>query len=207
MPSVTRRAARSPEHREAVVLEVAAAVERLLEGGHGYTTLGVQRIAEEAGIARSTFYLYFPDKAALLMRVAESATEDLFAVAGAWLAEGFADRAALEQTLLGVIGQQREHAALLGALMEVAGYDEQVAEFWRGRVGAFIDRLCERVEHGQRAGTIAAALDPRVTAAWIAWGTERLVAQHVAAHPPAEDPRLAAGLARAIWTTLGRGED
>jgi AcrR family transcriptional regulator len=207
MPSVTRRAARSPEHREAVVREVAAAVERLLESGHGYTALGVRRIAEEAGIARSTFYLYFPDKTALLMRVAESATEDLFAVAGAWLTEAFADRAALQRTLLGVIGQQREHAPLLAALMEVAGYDEQVAEYWRGRVGSFIEQLRERIESGQRAGTIEAILDPRVTAAWIAWGTERLVAQHVAAHPRAEDARLAAGLARAIWTTLGRGED
>ncbi|HEX7609610.1 MAG TPA: TetR/AcrR family transcriptional regulator [Solirubrobacteraceae bacterium] len=204
MPSVTRRAARSPEHREAVARQVAAAVERLLEDGHGYTTLGVQRIAEQAGIARSTFYLYFPDKTALLMRVTESATEDLFAVAGAWLQEGFADRDALARTLLGVVGQQREHAALLAALAEVAGYEEQVAHFWRGRVGAFVDGLCARIEQGQRSGTIAAALDPRVTAAWIVWGTERLVAQHVATQPPSADERMTAGLARAIWTTLGR---
>ena len=184
--------------------QVAEAVKRLLEDGPWYTTLGVQRIAAEAGIARSTFYLYFPDKTALLMRITESATEDLFAAAGAWLQEGFADLDALEQTLLGVIAQQREHAALLAALMEVAGYDEQVAEFWRRRVGGFIDLLRERIAHGQRAGTIVPALDPGTTAAWIAWGTERLVAQHVAARPEGEDEHLAAGLARAIWTTLGR---
>jgi AcrR family transcriptional regulator len=204
MPSVTRRAARSPEHREAVVDQVAEAVERLLADGHGYTTLGVQRIAEEAGIARSTFYLYFPDKTALLMRIAESATEDLFAAASSWVADGFADRDALEQTLLGVIAQQREHAALLAALMEVAGYDGQVAEFWRERVGAFVELLGGRIADGQRAGTIAPGLDPGTTAAWIAWGTERLVAQHVAARPQHEDEQLAAGLATAVWSTLGR---
>ncbi|MGO9761511.1 MAG: TetR/AcrR family transcriptional regulator [Solirubrobacteraceae bacterium] len=207
MPSVTRRAARSPEHREAVIRQVAEAVERLLEDGRGYTTLGVQRIAEEAGIARSTFYLYFPDKTALLMRVTESATEELFAAAGSWLQEGFADLAALEQTLQGVIAQQREHAALLAALTEVAGYDERVAQFWRRRVGGFVDLLRGRIADGQHAGTIAPALDPGTTAAWIAWGTERLVAQHVAANPPDEDEHLAAGLARAIWTTLGRAVD
>jgi TetR/AcrR family transcriptional regulator, ethionamide resistance regulator len=204
MPSVTRRAARSSEHREAIVDQVAQAVERLLADGHGYTTLGVQRIAEEAGIARSTFYLYFPDKTALLMRIAESATEDLFAAAGGWVANGFTDKHALEQTLLGVIAQQREHAALLAAVMEVAGYDEQVAEFWRERVGGFAELLAGRIADGQRARTIAAALDPDTTAAWIAWGTERLVAQHVATHPRDQDERLAAGLAAAIWTTLGR---
>lgn len=204
MPSVTRRAARDADHREAVVEQVAAAVERLLEDGHGYTTLGVQRIADEAGIARSTFYLYFPDKSALLIRVTEAATRELFAAAGAWLDDSFTDRDDLERTLRGVIAQQRDHAALLAAVTEVAGYDEQVAAFWRAEVGRFIERLRGRLEEGQRAGAIAAALDPGTTAAWIAWGTERLLAQHVATRPEVDDARLAAGLATAVWATLGR---
>lgn len=204
MASVTRPAGRSPEHREAVVRQVAAAVERLLAEGHGYTALGVQRIAAEAGIARSTFYLYFPDKTALLMRATEAATEDLFAAAEAWAAEGFADLADLERTLLAVIGQQRAHADLLAALAEVAGYDEGVAAFWRERVGRFIKVLEDRIEDGRRNGTVAAALDPATTAAWIAWGAERLIAQHVATHAESEDARLAHGLATAIWATLGR---
>lgn len=204
MPSVTRRAARSPEHRDGVVRQVGQAVERLLGEGNGFTTLGVQRIADEAGIARSTFYLYFPDKTALLMRVAESATEELFAAAGAWVEGGFTDRDHLERTLRDVVEQQRAHDALLAALAEVAGYDEQVAAFWRGRIGAFAARLQERLADGQAAGTISPALDPAVTAEWMAWGVERTVAQHVAARPPRDDARLAAGLAAAIWTTLGR---
>ncbi len=204
MPSVTRRAARSPEHREAVVAELARAVRRLLLEGHGYTALGVQRIADEAGIARSTFYLYFPDKTALLMRIAESATEALFAAAESWVQYGFADIGALESTILDVVAQQREHAVLLAALSEVSGYDQEVAAFWRGRVGGFIDLLARRIRDGQEAGTIAATLDPATTAAWTAWGVERLLAQHVAEKPESEDPALASGLARAIWSTLGR---
>ncbi len=206
MPSVTRRASRSPERRETVVRQVADAVERLLAEGHGYTTLGVQRIADEAGIARSTFYLYFPDKSALLMRVAETATARLFATAEAWVADGFADRPALERALGDIVGQQREHAPLLAALTEVAGYDEAVAAFWRDRVNGFAGLLSERIADGQRAGTIAAGLDPDTAAAWMAWGVERLAAQHVASEPPSSDARLAGGLARAIWATLGRDE-
>lgn len=204
MPSVTRRAARSPDHRDGVLRQVGQAVERLLGEGNGFTTLGVQRIADEAGIARSTFYLYFPDKTALLMQITESATEELFAAAGAWVEGGFTDRNHLERTLRDVVHQQRVHHALLTALAEVAGYDEQVAAFWRGRIGAFIAHLEQRLQDGQQAGTISAALDPAVTAEWITWGVERTVAQHVAARPPEEDTRLAAGLAAAIWTTLGR---
>ena len=204
MPSVTRRASRSPEHRSAVIAQVTTAVERLLADGHGFTTLGVQRIADEAGIARSTFYLYFPDKSALLVQVTESATAELFASAQDWLADGFADLAALEHTLLEVIGQLRAHAEVYAALVEVAGYDEEVAAFWRARVAGFSDVLRARIEEGQRAGTIAAALDPAITAEWIAWGTERLIAQHTAIHPASEDARLARGLATATWATLGR---
>jgi len=202
--SVTRPAPRDPGHREAVARQVAAAVERLLADGEGFTALAIQRIAAEAGIARSTFYLHFPDKTALLMRITEAASGDLFAAAEGWLADGFADRSELERTLLGVVGQQREHSALLRALAEVAGYDEQVASFWRDRVGGFIAQLSERIEEGQRAGTIAPELDPESTAAWITWGVERLAAQHVASEPPERDPQLAAGLATAIWSTLGR---
>ena len=204
MPSVTRRASRSPEHRAAVIAQVTTAVERLLADGHGFTTLGVQRIADEAGIARSTFYLYFTDKSALLMQVTETATAELFASARDWVAEAFADRPALERTLRGVIGELRAHAAVYAALVEVAGYDEDVAAFWRSRVAGFAAVLCGRIEEGQRAGTIGAALDPRITADWIAWGSERLIAQHTAIHGASEDERLARGLAAAIWATLGR---
>ncbi len=204
MPSVTRRPSRSPEHRAAVVAQVTAAVERLLADGHGFTTLGVQRIADEAGIARSTFYLYFPDKSALLMQVTETATADLFASAQDWLADGFADLAALERTLRGIVGELRAHADVYAALVEVAGYDDEVAAFWRARIGAFSDVLRARIEEGQRAATIGAALDARITAEWITLGTERLVAQHTATHPASEDAQLARGLAAATWATLGR---
>lgn len=204
MPSVTRRVKPGQGHRDAVAAKLGEAVGRLLKEGHGYTTLGVQRIADEAGIARSTFYLYFPDKAALLIRIAESATKELFTAAGLWVESGFADLELLERTIAGILVQQRKHAALLAAVVEVASYDQEVASFWRARVGGFIDVLRRRIQQGQRNGTITTTLDAATTAAWITWGTERLLAQHVAESPAGKDARLASGLARAIWSTLGR---
>lgn len=206
MPSVTRQTRREPAQRQAVERRIAQAVARLLGEGHGYTSLGVQRIAEEAGIARSTFYMHFPDKAALLVRIAESATEDLFAAAGDWVEHGFSDLLALRSTLTRLVAQQRQHATLLAAVAELAAYDEEVAAFWRGRVGEFAQRLRLRIEEGQAAGTIACELDAETTAAWMAWGTERLLAQHTAARSPSEDERLVAGLAQAIWSTLARSD-
>ncbi len=204
MGSVTRPR-RASERRRAVAERVGETVERLLREGHGYTGLGVQRIAEEAGIARSTFYLHFPDKPALLIDVAAAATEDLFAAARTWLEHGFADRAMLERTIAAIVAQQREHDAVLAAVVELAAYDEDVAAFWRARVGGFVAALRARIEEGQREGLIDARLDAQTTAAWITWGTERLVAQHVAERGREEDEQLAAGLARAVQSTLGLG--
>jgi len=45
---------------------VLAAAERLLAEG---ATLSMQRVADEAGVARSTLYLYFKEKNALLVRL------------------------------------------------------------------------------------------------------------------------------------------
>ena len=68
--------------------------------------------------------------------------------------------------------------------------------------GFVVDALGARIEQGQRERAIDRELDARTTAAWITWGTERLVAQHVAERSSEEDARLAAGLARAVQSTL-----
>ena len=59
-----------------------AATEKLLVEGVSFTELGVQRIATEAGIARSTFYLYFRGKTELLVRLAGSLKKQLFDLGG-----------------------------------------------------------------------------------------------------------------------------
>lgn len=204
MVSVTRRSGRGPEHREAVAQALQDAVERLLDEGHGYTMLGVQQIADEAGIGRSTFYLHFRDKTALLLVIAEAATDGLFTAAEAWTEAGFADQDALERTLTEIVGYQRAHANVLSAVMEVAAYEPEVASFWRERVGAFVTGLAGRIREGQAGATINPALDPDVTAAWITWGVERLIMQHGAVAADEQDSRMVSGLATAIWSTLGR---
>jgi AcrR family transcriptional regulator len=84
MPSITRPRPQGPDRRAAAVAQVLAATERLLGEGVPFTELGVQRIAAEAGIARSTFYLHFRDKTELLVRLAGSLKEELFDLGEDW---------------------------------------------------------------------------------------------------------------------------
>ncbi|MEU6204148.1 helix-turn-helix domain-containing protein, partial [Micromonospora musae] len=62
MPSITRRRSAAADRRLPVEAQILAATERLLGEGESFTELGVQRIAREAGVARSTFYMHFADK-------------------------------------------------------------------------------------------------------------------------------------------------
>src|SRR5215213_3920139 len=43
------------------------AIERLVDDGSTYAELSVDRLVDEAGVARSTFYKYFGDKSGLLV--------------------------------------------------------------------------------------------------------------------------------------------
>jgi AcrR family transcriptional regulator len=193
VPSVTRRKGGTRTRRGAAESEIFAAVERLLARGESYTALGMQAIADEAGVARSTMYVHFTDKADLLMRLAESATGDLFGAAEHWIV-GAGDLEALERTEAAIIAQQREHAGLFRALAEVAGYDPAVARFWRSRVDAVADLLHERL-----AGR---DLDPVVTARFLVWATERTVFEHVADSGGVDDEQLAKGMAQIIWRVM-----
>ena len=69
-----------PKRRADPEAAVLAAVERLLAGGKSFTELTVQRIEEEADIARSTFYLSFQAKTDVLSRLINSVKTEIFAV-------------------------------------------------------------------------------------------------------------------------------
>lgn len=204
MPSVTRQRRGVAERRAAVERQVLEAVERLLGEGESFTSLGIQRIAEEAGMARTTFYGHFRDKPTLLMRVTDNATQDLFADANAWVRDDASTREQLEQTVFDLIRGYREHQPLLRAVQEVAAYEPEVEGFWRATVEGFAEGVRRRLERDVKAGRIPDDLDTRTTAFWVAWGAERTVAQHVATRPPREDRRAAAGIAAATWAAMRR---
>lgn len=196
MPSVTRPRSESRERREAIEERVLAATESLMSGGRAFTEIPVQAIAREAGIARSTFYVHFPDKTELLMRLGEHATAGLFAAAESWWTGDHAGGPeGVERTMAAMLAGFREHRAILLALAEVASYDPQVATYWDARVDGFVALVQARLEELGRGGP-----DPHATAQALTWMVERSISQHVRRDPEGEgDAALAAGLGRAIW--------
>jgi len=202
MPSVTR-APRNRLKREEIVRRLVEAVENELGQGTPFTELSVLRIAEQAQIARSTFYLHFPDKSRLLIAVADEAVQGLFDAAAEWWGADHADGpSAVERAMREMLVRYRAHPRVLRALAEVSYYDDDVAAYWLGKVAAFVEVEQRRLEEEQRAGRVSADLDPMNTARLLASMVERTVSVHCHLTGPDEDPAMAKALARSIWLTV-----
>ncbi|GIF73736.1 TetR/AcrR family transcriptional regulator [Asanoa siamensis] len=199
MASITRRPAADPSRRAAVEADVLAATERLLAGGARFTELGVQRIAAEAGVARSTFYLYFRDKTELLLRLAATLGDLAYGMVGTWspAAPDALDR--LAATLLEVVRFYRDRRHVLAAVLEVAGYDRVINEFWEAQLGLFVARAEELLLAEQQAGRAPADLHAATASRVMIWGGMRVIADQVANRPAEEDAAAARELAANEW--------
>ncbi|MEA2341618.1 MAG: TetR/AcrR family transcriptional regulator, ethionamide resistance regulator [Solirubrobacteraceae bacterium] len=186
--------------RAQIQASVLAATEALLEGGVAFADLNIERIARGAGISRTAFYFYFRDKRELLMRLTEDVTGLLYAQAEQWYSGEGGDPADEVRGALTSVAQLYDtHFPLLRAIVEVSTYDEEVAVFWRGLLGRFVDATQRRMEHEQRAGNAPASTPARATAFALVWMTERTFYQQVVQDRPISQDELVEGLA-GVWT-------
>ncbi|MCO1595491.1 TetR/AcrR family transcriptional regulator [Micromonospora sp. RHAY321] len=204
MPSITRRRPRNPDGRAAVEARVLAATERLLKEGIRFTDLGVQRIAAEAGVARSTFYTHFRDKSELLMRLAGTMRETSFDRIRDWDPGGPGDQLeVLSEVFVDVIRIYRTYAPVLAAVTEVAAYDETVRDYWAAGLEQFVGRTVEALRAEQEAGRTPASIDVETASRLIVIGGDRFLAGHVSA--TSADPDTDAAAARELAATWWYG--
>ncbi|MEU8252905.1 TetR/AcrR family transcriptional regulator [Micromonospora inaquosa] len=204
MPSITRRRPHNPDGRAAVEARVLAATERLLKEGIRFTDLGVQRIAAEAGVARSTFYTHFRDKSELLMRLAGTMRETSFGRTSEWDPAGPGDPlVALTEIFTDVIRIYRTYAPVLAAVSEVAAYDEAVRDYWAAGLERFVARTVDALRIEQQAGRTPADLDVTMASRLIVLGGDRFLADHVSTTPA--DPDTDAAAARELAATWWYG--
>ncbi|MGQ5264435.1 TetR/AcrR family transcriptional regulator [Micromonospora sp. ZYX-F-536] len=204
MPSITRRRPRNPDGRAAVEARVLAATERLLKEGIRFTDLGVQRIAAEAGVARSTFYTHFRDKSELLMRLAGTMRETSFDRIRDWDPGAPGDQLeVLSEVFVDVIRIYRTYAPVLAAVTEVAAYDETVRDYWAAGLQQFVARTVEALRAEQEAGRTPASIDVETASRLIVIGGDRFLADHVSA--TSADPDTDAAAARELAATWWYG--
>ena len=169
-----------------------AATESLLDDGASYAELTIEQIAERAKRPRTAFYLYFRDKRQLLMRLAERVATTFYEEAEPWYRPegGIAEvRPAIEA----IMNTYREHAALLGAVVEASGYDERIGGFWRSVIERFVaatrDKLILEGEPEASAEAKAFALT---------WMVERTLYQQLAGGEPLDSDAVADALVEVL---------
>ncbi|MGW2311723.1 TetR/AcrR family transcriptional regulator [Actinomadura luteofluorescens] len=203
MATTTQPRRKIRERRDDVRRRVLRTAAEMMADGTPYTELPVQRIAERAQVARSTLYLHFPDKSRLLLALADEAVDALFGEAVIWWRADHSDGVdGVARAMRQMIAAYREHRRVLHALAEVAGYDPEVAEFWRERIRRFAAVVQNRLERERRAGTVDPEMDVRPTAQVLIWTVERTISAHCHHDEGAGDERIARTLARTIWLTV-----
>lgn len=163
--------------------------------GSPLASLSVSRIVEEAGVSRATFYLHFPDKQALIERLAEEQMAKWRSLGSSLLDNPGFTRQELEQSLSQIVAVWRAEGEVLGALIEVAEYDEDAHEIWTGVVGA-IGLEVAQVLKVRRAALSDGEAD--YLGMTVVWMIERSC-HEMLGPDPREDGLLVSALTDAVW--------
>jgi AcrR family transcriptional regulator len=208
MPSVTRRRPTGRDaRRDDARARLLAVVERLLADGESYTEISIERMVAEAGMARSTFYVYFADKGDLLRAWFAEITDELRVTAATWWQ--LQPPVRYEDTraaLAAIVATYRPHTPLMAALYDTAAWDPSVRELVDTMMGENIAGLRAHIRRGQSAGFVDPALLPAETAAWLTWMAERGFHQLVRGASDSQVERLVDAYARIVWNTLYRAQ-
>ncbi|MFF5258150.1 TetR/AcrR family transcriptional regulator [Actinomadura viridis] len=152
---LTERGARTRER-------IMAAAREVFEE-RGFLDTRVAHITRHAKVAYGSFYTYFPSKEAVFLEVADGLFEDmtrhvLVPAAGPSPAARIrhANRAYYEAYL--------RNARMMAIIEQVATFNEEFQEMRRKHRAALVGRSARAIGRWQRAGLVAADLDPELTA-------------------------------------------
>jgi AcrR family transcriptional regulator len=198
------RAAADPNQQAAdraaaIESAVLAATERLLAQGCSFSTLSTQRIADEAGVARSTLYLYFKEKNALLVRLTAGLKDGSYDLMSRWSPEGQDALDRLTETLLGVIRYYRQRGHVLRAVLQLADHDSGVGRLWDDELGPFQLLSQGWIERAQAAGQTAGDIDAATASQVIVHGGIRVITQQALSGAAQRDVTVARELAANQW--------
>lgn len=162
----------------------------------------VDAILEVAGIARSTFYVHFEDKADLMLALAEYVRGELGRAGSAlWDPAWPDDRAGVRRAIDTLDEAFRGLRGTLAAVVSATVHDSRLRDAYRDTIRPAIDNVASRIHAGQAAGRIPAKIDGDATASWLVWAVERGL-QELRGPDGVADERTLDGLAGLIWNLL-----
>ena len=206
MPAVTRRAkVTRAERREAICNRLFVIVERLLAEGSVFSEISVEQLITEADIARSTFYVYFEDKGALIVELMDRVTKAVGDAADDWFhLPPSATRTDLRNALARLAAAYRQHGPMMSAVIEAATYDPRVRDQYAVVMARRFEDMNGNFIPQQRDGSIRRDIDVAAVTPWLAWLFERGLYQLVG-HGGAISESALDGVTSVVWQTLYEG--
>ncbi|HZR35175.1 MAG TPA: helix-turn-helix domain-containing protein [Nevskia sp.] len=178
------------------------ATERLIAKGSSFTELSVEKLSREAGIARSTYYLYFKDKGQLIQELgAVIAAELLQTTQRWWDISSQVTLPQLRRAMRETLKIYLHYQAVFASMAETAGYDAEVRSAFDQLLEAMTSNSLQALREGQRRGTIHRDVTEDSYMALV-WMTERFAYHRVRRGGEAELERAARILANIIWRAL-----
>lgn len=203
MASITRtKKTNRIDQKARITALLLDATQRLIAGGSSFTGLSVEKLSREAGIARSTYYLYFKDKGQLIQELGLVMTAELLQTLQRWWdISSQVTLPQLRRAMLETLKVYRRYQAIFASLAEAASYDPEVRAAFDQLLQAMTRNALEALLEGKRRGTIHKDVTD-ATYMSLVWMTER-VAYHRVRNGSEGDLRQAARvLSDIIWRAL-----
>jgi AcrR family transcriptional regulator len=203
MPSVTRSARQGgKDSRKAIEDSLMQATERLLGDGHRFTEVSVEQLAREAGISRSTFYVYFRDKGDLIGRLTARVADQLVdAFERWWRVAADASIEDLREAVSAVLAVYEVHQAVLAALVETATYDPVATEVFSNTMAEFSRTTRSAIDAIRGAGRAHSDLPDELPEV-LTYTVERSVYLLARGAGDEQRERLADALTHVIWHAI-----
>jgi AcrR family transcriptional regulator len=203
MASITRTSKTSRADQKArVTTLLLEATQRLIAGGSSFTELSVEKLAREAGIARSTYYLYFKDKGQLIQELGLLMAAELLQTTRRWWdISSQVTLPQLRRAMCETLRIYRNYQAVFASLAEAASYDAEVRAVFDELLASMARNSLKAVREGQRRGTIHKDVTEASYMALV-WMTERVAYHRVRNAGEAELQQSARVLANIIWRVL-----
>jgi AcrR family transcriptional regulator len=147
-----------------------ALVELLAE--RPFKDVTVDELARRAGLSRTAFYFYYPDKNEVLKEAADAAAVEMYAEADRWWhGEGPPEKLVTE-ALEGIAAVFCNHADMLRAAVEATTYDTEFRAFYESLIRRFVDATADHLRRELDAGRLR-PLEPDSIAEALVWMAER----------------------------------
>lgn len=116
--------------------------------------LSIESIMDGTGLSRPAFYQYFPNVHGLVEQLLADLEVELVAAAMPWFTAVGDSRAALRDSLRGIIAVCIENGPVFRAISESAPLDARLELAWTEFMGRWDDSVSERIALEQKAGAI-----------------------------------------------------